>query len=103
MATSYRGRSAIRNVARALGLPSDQIDELARTLDRWSGDTPLPTALRERGFDPDTPVMRQALTGELDFPRHLSQHPGGFVISEHPLHTLVPVENAAMDGRTVIQ
>ena len=106
VATSYRGRSAIRDVARALGLPSDQVDELARTLDRWSGDTPLPETLRERGFDPDTPVMCQllALTSELiDFPRHLSQHPGGFVISEHPLHTLVPVENAAMDGRTVIQ
>ncbi len=106
VAISYRGRSAIRDVARALGLPSDQIDELAGTLDRWSGDTPLPEAVRERGFDPEAPVMRQllALTGELvDFPRHLSQHPGGFVISEHPLHTLVPVENAAMPGRTVIQ
>jgi len=106
VAISYRGRSAIRDVARALGLPSDQIDELACTLDRWSGDTPLPEAVRERGFDPEAPVMRQllALTGELvDFPRHLSQHPGGFVISEHPLHTLVPVENAAMPGRTVIQ
>ncbi len=106
VAISYRGRSAIRDVARALGLPSDQIDELAGTLDRWSGDTPLPEAVRERGFDPESPVMRQllALTGELvDFPRHLSQHPGGFVISEHPLHTLVPVENAAMPGRTVIQ
>ncbi|MCG8276204.1 error-prone DNA polymerase [Stenotrophomonas sp. NLF4-10] len=106
VAISYRGRSAIRDVARALGLPSDQIDELARTLDRWSGDTPLPGTLRERGFNPEAPVMRQllALTSELvDFPRHLSQHPGGFVISEYPLHTLVPVENAAMDGRTVIQ
>jgi len=106
VAISYRGRSAIRDVARALGLPSDQIDELARTLDRWSGDTPLPDTLRERGFDPEAPIMRQllALTSELiDFPRHLSQHPGGFVISEYPLHTLVPVENAAMDGRTVIQ
>ncbi|HBS62681.1 MAG TPA: hypothetical protein DEB32_08165, partial [Stenotrophomonas sp.] len=72
----------------------------------WSSHEPLPDALRERGFDPDTPLMRRvvALTAELvDFPRHLSQHPGGFVISEHPLSTLVPVENAAMPGRTVIQ
>ncbi|HEU4813279.1 MAG TPA: error-prone DNA polymerase, partial [Xanthomonadaceae bacterium] len=106
VAISYRGRSAVRDVARALGLPPDQVDQLARTMDRWGGEAPLPGHLRERGFDPETPVMRRlvSLTCQLlDFPRHLSQHPGGFVISEHPLHTLVPVENAAMDGRTVIQ
>src|SRR5690606_17744397 len=106
VAISYRGRSAIRDVARALGLPADQVDQLARTMERWGGDAPLPEHLRERGFDPDAPLMRRvvSLTCQLlDFPRHLSQHPGGFVISEHPLHTLVPVENAAMDGRTVIQ
>ncbi|WP_313243136.1 error-prone DNA polymerase [Stenotrophomonas sp.] len=106
VAISYRGRSAVRDVARALGLPPDQVNELAACLDRWSSHEPLPDALRERGFDPDTPLMRRvvALTAELvDFPRHLSQHPGGFVISEHPLSTLVPVENAAMPGRTVIQ
>ncbi len=106
VAISYRGRSAVRDVGRALGLPPDQVDELARTMDRWGGEAPLPEHLRERGFDPETPVMRRlvSLTCQLlDFPRHLSQHPGGFVISEHPLHTLVPVENAAMDGRTVIQ
>lgn len=106
VAISYRGRSAVRDVARVLGLPPDQVNELAACLDRWSSHEPLPEALRERGFDPDTPLMQRvvALTAELvDFPRHLSQHPGGFVISEHPLSTLVPVENAAMDNRTVIQ
>ncbi|WP_223807198.1 error-prone DNA polymerase [Montanilutibacter psychrotolerans] len=106
VATSYRGRSAIRDVARALGLPPDQVNELAQTMDHWGGHAPIPAYLRERGFDPDAPIMQRVitLTGELiDFPRHLSQHPGGFVISEHPLHTLVPVENAAMAGRTVIQ
>ena len=106
VAISYRGRSAVRDVARVLGLPPDQVNELAACLDRWSSHEPLPDALRERGFDPDTPLMRRvvALTSELvDFPRHLSQHPGGFVISEHPLSTLVPVENAAMADRTVIQ
>ncbi len=106
VAISYRGRSAVRDVARALGLPPDQVNELAACLDRWSSHEPLPEAMAERGFDPDTPLMRRvvALTAELvDFPRHLSQHPGGFVISEHPLSTLVPVENAAMDDRTVIQ
>ncbi|RPE79984.1 error-prone DNA polymerase [Vulcaniibacterium tengchongense] len=106
VAISYRGKSAIRDVARALGLPPDQVDELAKIMERWSGEKPFAAHLRERGFDPDAPVIRQVLdlTAELiGFPRHLSQHPGGFVISEHPLHTLVPVENAAMDGRTVIQ
>ncbi|WMJ69582.1 error-prone DNA polymerase [Stenotrophomonas sp. 24(2023)] len=106
VAISYRGRSAIRDVARALGLPMDQVNELGAAMDHWGGAIPLPDTLRERGFDPDTPLMRRllALTAELiDFPRHLSQHPGGFVISEYPLSTLVPVENAAMAERTVIQ
>ena len=106
VAISYRGRSAIRDVAKVLGLPPDQVNELAATMDRWGGHAPSPEYLRERGFDPESPLMRRvvALTTELvDFPRHLSQHPGGFVISEHPLSTLVPVENAAMDDRTVIQ
>ncbi|HSM10666.1 MAG TPA: error-prone DNA polymerase [Lysobacter sp.] len=106
VASSYRGRGAVRDVAKALGLPQDLIGELAATMDQWGGGAPIPQYLRERGFDPDTPVMRRviALTAQLiGFPRHLSQHPGGFVISEHPLHTLVPVENAAMDDRTVIQ
>ena len=106
VAIQYRGRSAVRDVAKALGLPSDQIDELARTMDRWSAEAPMPDYLRERGFDPDSPVMQRliVLTQQLmGMPRHLSQHPGGFVISERPLSTLVPVENAAMDGRTIIQ
>ena len=106
VAPVYRGRGAVRDVGRALGLPQDMIGELSGTLDRWSGDTLITEHLRERGYDPDSPLLRQviALASELTgFPRHLSQHPGGFVISEHPLHTLVPVENAAMDDRTVIQ
>ncbi|KGM57220.1 DNA polymerase [Lysobacter arseniciresistens ZS79] len=106
VATQYRGRGAVRDVGRALGLPPDVVGELASTMNRWSGRAPIAEHLRERGFDPDSPVLRQvvALTAELvGMPRHLSQHPGGFVISEHPLHTLVPVENAAMDDRTVIQ
>ncbi|MGH8215724.1 MAG: error-prone DNA polymerase [Rhodanobacteraceae bacterium] len=106
VASSYRARGAVRDVAKALGLPSDLVDRLARCMDWWNGAESLGATLRERGFDPDSPVLRKvvALTAQLiGFPRHLSQHPGGFVISEHPLHTLVPVENAAMEDRTVIQ
>ena len=106
VATRYRGRSAVRDVAKVLGLPSDQVEELAATMDRWGEEVPPPEFLREHGFDPESPVMQHviALTGQLiGFPRHLSQHPGGFVISEHPLSAIVPVENAAMDDRTVLQ
>ena len=104
--TSYRSRSAVRDVARALGFGEDQIAQLARTVSSWSSRPPEPEELRERGFDPDSPGIHRfrVLVGELiGFPRHLSQHPGGFVIAEDPLHTLVPVENASMPDRTVIQ
>ncbi|HEX4853378.1 MAG TPA: error-prone DNA polymerase [Arenimonas sp.] len=106
VATTYSGRSTIRDVAKALGLSPDQVDRLARTLGRWDSALPAEDRLREAGFDPDNPTVKRvlALTGQLlNFPRHLSQHPGGFVISDAPLHTLVPVENAAMPDRTVIQ
>jgi error-prone DNA polymerase len=102
----YRARSAVRDVARALGLGEDQVAQLGRTVGNWSTDAPAAERLRERGFDPASRPMRQlvALVGELlGKPRHLSQHVGGFVISEHPLHSLVPVENAAMEDRTIIQ
>ena len=104
--TRYRARGAVRDVARALGFSDDQLQQLARSVGHWSENPPEAEALRERGFDPDNPVMHRfrVLVGELiGFPRHLSQHPGGFVIAEDPLHTLVPVENAAMPERTVIQ
>nr|WP_199039302.1 error-prone DNA polymerase [Dyella sp. ASV24] len=103
---SYRGRSAVRDVARALGLPSDQIDLLSRTFAWQDGDDPVDGRLRERGFDPESPLLRRVLvlTAELmGFPRHLSQHVGGFVISDQPLSHLVPVENASMPDRTIIQ
>ena len=102
---SYRTKSAVRDVAKALGLPEDQIDKLGRCFFRL-GDASLHGRLREQGFDPDAPVMRKllALTVQLlGKPRHLSQHVGGFVIHDAPLHELVPVENAAMPDRTIIQ
>lgn len=103
---TYHGAGAIRDVAKALGLPPDQINALADCCGRWSSGPPTPERLLEAGFDPHNPLLRRVLilTGELiGFPRHLSQHPGGFVISEHALDTLVPVENATMTERTVIQ
>jgi error-prone DNA polymerase len=106
VASTYHGAGAVRDIAKVLGLPPDQINALADCCGRWSDRLPSPERLRESGFDPDSPVLRRvlALANELiGFPRHLSQHPGGFVISEQPLDTLVPVENAAMAERTIIQ
>jgi error-prone DNA polymerase len=102
----YRTRGAMRDVARVFGLPPDQIDELTRAADRWSSGEVSDVRIAERGFDAASPLMRQIieLAAELTgFPRHLSQHPGGFVISERSLEGIVPVENAAMAGRTVVQ
>ncbi|WP_218570567.1 MULTISPECIES: error-prone DNA polymerase [unclassified Pseudomonas] len=104
--SSYHGAGAVRDVAKALGLPPDQVNALADCCGRWSDEAPPVERLREGGFDPDSPILRRvlSLTQQLiGFPRHLSQHPGGFVISEQPLDTLVPVENAAMAERTIIQ
>ena len=102
----YRGKSAVRDVAKAFGLPPDQLALLAECFGWGNGDTPMPQRLSEAGFDPDNPLIARvlAVTGQLQgHPRHLSQHVGGFVISDAPLHTVVPVENAAMEGRTIIQ
>ena len=102
----YRGKSAVRDVARAMGLPPDQIDALSSCFGWWSGEAPIDEKLIEAGFDPVSRIMRKVigLTLELlDHPRHLSQHVGGFVISDAPLSTLVPVENASMADRTIIQ
>ncbi len=103
---TYHASGAVRDVARALGLPADQVDALAKCCGRWSDRIPDEQRLNEAGFDAGSPVVRRilVLAGELiGFPRHLSQHPGGFVISQQPLDQLVPVENAAMAERTVIQ
>jgi len=102
----YRHKSAVRDVGRALGLSDDALDQLSAISTRVPSALTRDAALRERGFDPDSRLIRQlvALAEELrGFPRHLSQHVGGFVISERPLHHLVPVENAAMPERTIIQ
>src|SRR3546814_689387 len=102
----YRGKSAVRDVAKAFGLPPDQVALLAECHGWGNGETPMEQRLREAGFDIDNPLIARvlAVTDMLrGRPRHLSQHVGGFVISDQPLWQLVPVENAAMDERTIIQ
>ncbi|WP_028918252.1 error-prone DNA polymerase [Pseudoxanthomonas sp. J35] len=103
---SYRGKSAVRDVAKAFGLPPDQIGLLAECFGWGNGEAPMEQRLREAGFDPANPLVLRilALAGMIEGrPRHLSQHVGGFVISDAPLSALVPVENAAMPDRTIIQ
>ncbi len=103
---TYRQKSAVRDVGRALGLDLAQVDRLTSMFAWWDGRTIAPERIREAGFDPANPVIHRlvALTGELiGFPRHLSQHVGGFVIARGLLERMVPVESAAMADRTVIQ
>jgi error-prone DNA polymerase len=91
----YRPRSAVRDVGKALGLPLDEVDRLAKGLTFWDTRSALPGCLDGQFLE-----LVQTLIG---FPRHLSQHVGGFVISRGPLAQLVPIENAAMPDRSVIQ
>ena len=103
---SYRPRSAIRDVGRALGLDASTVERLARGMQWWDGSRIDNARVREAGLDPGNPLLARTLDLArelLGFPRHLSQHVGGFVIARHSLAELVPVENAAMAERTVIQ
>jgi error-prone DNA polymerase len=102
----YRPRSAVRDVGKALGFPYDRVDVLAKRLDHFRNEPDLPLRCREAGIDPENGPGRQLveLVGQLvGFPRHLSQHTGGMVMTRGPLCELVPIENAAMPDRTVIQ
>jgi len=103
---SYRRRSAIRDVGKAMGLSLDLVDLMAKSIEWWDEGRFDPARLREMGLNPDDDTLRlmMRLTHEISaFPRHLSQHVGGFVISQGPLCELVPIENAAMADRTVIE
>ena len=103
---TYRKRSAIRDLGKAMGLLEDQIEALSKSLAWWDGAHMIDERLEAMGFDPASPLIKRftwLLTQLLGFPRHLSQHVGGFVISDRDLSTLVPVENAAMPDRTIIQ
>jgi error-prone DNA polymerase len=102
----YRPRMAIRDVGRALGLPVNIVSALSKRFQWFDDQAHLGKELLRLGIHAEALVAQQlrSLVQELiGFPRHLSQHVGGFVISERPLHTLVPVENAAMPDRTLIQ
>jgi error-prone DNA polymerase len=101
----YRGRLALREVGKALGLSLDQVDRLSKISAAYGFDV-TPEVLTEVGLSPADSRVRQTLTlaQEIEgFPRHVSIHVGGFVITREPLVDIIPVENAAMKGRTVIQ
>jgi error-prone DNA polymerase len=102
----YRPRSAIRDVGKALGFDLNVIDAVAKGHQWWDGRGIDPERLAEVGLSTDTLAVQQLLelTSQLmGFPRHLSQHTGGFVLTQSPLSRMVPVENASMPDRTVIE
>ena len=102
----YRGRSAIRETGKAMGLSVDLVGRLSGQIWGWSQEGVAEQRVRELGLDPTERRMAQTIGLARDLigtPRHLSQHVGGFVMTEGPLSALVPIENAAMEGRTVIE
>src|SRR3954452_3724581 len=102
----YRPRSAIRDVGKALGLTEDVTAALADTVWGSWGDDVNETQVRQAGLDPQNPMVELAVelaTELIEFPRHLSQHVGGYVLTQDRLDTYVPIGNAAMDDRTFIE
>ena len=105
----YRPRSALRDMGKVFGLTPEESGNLSKVMQWWDGGETMPERLREAGFDPDSPWLARLLPVARELvkfpgvPRHLSQHVGGFVISEGPLEELVPIENASMPDRTVVQ
>ncbi len=102
----YRSKSAVRDVGKALGLSLDRVDALAKSFEHYSDDDRLAKRFREAGMAPQSRLGRQliALVRQIiDFPRHLSQHVGGLVITRRALCEICPIENATMPGRTVIE
>lgn len=103
---TYKSRSAIRDVGKALGLSLDQVDALAKNVDGHGVESSLEKRLQMSGIDSKSKTgaeLVELVSEVIGFPRHLSQHVGGMVMTESRLCELVPIENAAMDGRTVIQ
>jgi error-prone DNA polymerase len=103
---SYRPRSAIRDSGKALGIDTQIINQLAKSQRWWDRKENLRERFTECGLDPDSVIAQhwhQIALELMGFPRHLSQHPGGFVIARDKLSRLVPIEKAAMPGRSVVQ
>jgi len=103
---TYRPRSAIRDVGKALGFDLETVDAIAKGQQWFDGKQVRRERFEELGMEPESLAVRQLveLTGQLiGFPRHLSQHTGGFVLTRDLLCRMVPVENASMPERTVIQ
>ena len=103
---SYRPRSALRDVGKALGIDAQRLEQVARSHQWWDGRRMSAGKLADAGFDPEAPLVQHwvgMVNVLLGFPRHLSQHTGGFVIARDKLTRLVPVENAAMAERSVIE
>ncbi|HTR50828.1 MAG TPA: error-prone DNA polymerase [Kofleriaceae bacterium] len=99
----YRPRSAVRDVGKALGIPETALDRAAKHLSMY-GAVEAPVLSRVLGGETTALDHLARLSDEiLEFPRHLSVHPGGFLLGHEPVHDIVPIENAAMPGRTVIQ
>lgn len=100
----YRSRSAIRDIGKVLGLDEEFLNHVAKSIYWWGAN--LEEQLADANIDYSDPVIKKLITLSnllIGFPRHLSQHVGGFVISQGPLSHLVPIENASMKDRTVIQ
>jgi error-prone DNA polymerase len=103
---TYCSRSAIRDVGKALGLSLDRVDALAKHVEGYTHEPKLVGRCREIGLDPESNLGRRlvyCVNEIIGFPRHLSQHVGGMVMTEGPLCEMVPIENAAMEDRTVIE
>jgi len=106
VAIRYRHRSVLRDTGKALNVPPERIEVVARSFHYWNGRKDILEKIHAHGF-PATSRIARLWAGLSDtlrgFPRHLSQHPGGFVISQGKLSRLVPIENAAMPERSVVQ
>lgn len=103
---TYRQRSAVRETAKALGLSNEIADSLAKSIHHWTKCALPAEELRALGLDPQDMRVQQTMhfTHEiLSFPRHLSQHVGGFIISDSPLSEFVPILKAGMEDRTIIE
>jgi len=103
---TYRPRGALREVGKALGVDAHLIDKLAKSQRWFDSKEALLERFTESGLDPQSMVAQQwadLVNQLLKFPRHLSQHSGGFVIARDKLTRLVPVEKASMEGRSIIQ